>query len=256
MKHFPRVRVIELSIDDAWFRDTGPIFVEERAVSQDSPTTSHRCEVDAADEAGEDECAVQRRVAGLCWTFDAWGQLCYPDWSNDDRVGQKICGIERMPSTKLEMVLEGGSIHTDGQGTLLTTAECLLEVNAIGRKRNPGLTPEQIEAELKTQLGVSVVLWVPSGVFGDIDTSGCALCHQSPRWKNCTMHTPLSRWCQTCSLSIPFRALAVESGVLNIRLWEWWCKRIRNAGLVRCVAVGLNLSLAPHARTFPPPTHA
>ena len=69
---------------------------------------------------------------------------------------------------------EGGSIHVDGEGTLMTTSECLLQPNKAGppRCRNPGLSKQQIESTLCRHLGVSKVLWVPRGVAGDDDTNG------------------------------------------------------------------------------------
>lgn len=149
-------------MDDAWFRDTGPIFVEEVEGVADTKSTENVCESAVND----------RRILGLCWKFDAWGQRCYSDWSNDELVGTKICALERLPSQALEMVLEGGSIHSDGEGTILTTRECLLEPNEIGRKRNPHLTEDQIDSELKLQLGATTILWVPRGMCGDTDTNG------------------------------------------------------------------------------------
>lgn len=65
------------------------------------------------------------------------------------------------------MILEGGSIHVDGDGTCLTTEECLLNKN-----RNPNLTKEQIEDQLKAYLGVQKVIWLPYGLYGDDDTNG------------------------------------------------------------------------------------
>lgn len=65
------------------------------------------------------------------------------------------------------MILEGGSISFDGEGTLLTTEECLLNPN-----RNPNMTKAEIEAELKRGLGVEKVIWLPKGLFGDVDTNG------------------------------------------------------------------------------------
>lgn len=82
-------------------------------------------------------------------------------------VAGKICDIERCSSYKYQMILEGGSISFDGEGTLLTTEECLLNPN-----RNPNMTKAEIEAELKRGLGVEKVIWLPKGLFGDVDTNG------------------------------------------------------------------------------------
>jgi agmatine deiminase len=137
----PQVRVVEIANNDAWMRDCGPTFV--------------------VDGLG--------RVRGVDWIFNAWGGLVnglYSPWDLDEAVAQKVLEIERLDRYKAPLVLEGGSIHVDGQGTCLTTAECLLSPG-----RNPNLSQEQIEAYLKEYLNLEKVLWVPRGVHGD-ETSG------------------------------------------------------------------------------------
>ncbi|CAM6088250.1 unnamed protein product [Calypogeia fissa] len=146
------IRVVEMSMNDAWFRDTGPTFL----------VRDHQIQSSLYENA--------REVSGVCWTFNAWGGLeggCYDDWSSDEVVGSKILDIERLPKFKHTMILEGGSIHVDGEGTCLTTEECLLHPN-----RNPNMTKEQIEEQLKLYLGVEKVIWVPLGLYGDEDTNG------------------------------------------------------------------------------------
>lgn len=138
----PRIRVVEMSTDDAWVRDTGPTFVVDGKGS----------------------------VRGVDWTFNAWGGLdggLYADWQRDDEVAQKILEIERCDRYRTEgFVLEGGSIHVDGEGTLVTTEECLLN-----RNRNPHLSREQIEAVLGEHLAIDKVIWLPDGLFND-ETDG------------------------------------------------------------------------------------
>jgi agmatine deiminase len=137
----PRVRLVETSTNDAWVRDTGPSFV--------------------VDDSGE--------VRGVSWRFNAWGGLrggLYFPWDADDLVGPKICDLERVPVYRPDLVLEGGSIEVDGEGTVLTTEECLLNPN-----RNPHLTREQIEQQLHDHLGTSTVVWLPRGVHLD-ETDG------------------------------------------------------------------------------------
>jgi len=144
------VRVLEMSMNDAWFRDAGPTFV----VLDKVETATERI----------------REVAGIVWTFNSWGGLeggCYDDWSKDVLVGRKILDAERVPQFPQKMVLEGGSIHVDGEGTCLTTEECLLHPN-----RNPHMTKDDIEKQLKRYLGVEKVIWLPRGLFGDNDTNG------------------------------------------------------------------------------------
>lgn len=138
---FP-IRVIEISNNDAWCRDTGPTFV--------------------TNAAGE--------VRGVDWSFNAWGGLnggLYFPWDRDDQVASKILGIEQLPRYRTDdFILEGGAIHVDGEGTLLTTAECLLNTN-----RNAHLTREQIEAILQQHLNIEKVLWLEDGIFND-ETDG------------------------------------------------------------------------------------
>lgn len=135
------VRVVELSCNDAWMRDTGPTFVVH--------------------ESGI--------VRGVDWKFNAWGGLnggLYFPWDQDSLVARKVLDIERLDRYEADLILEGGSIHVDGQGTLLTTEECLLNPN-----RNPGLSRDAIEARLKDYLNVDVVIWLPRGIPHD-ETSG------------------------------------------------------------------------------------
>jgi agmatine deiminase len=137
----PEVRVVELSTDDAWMRDIGPTFVVD-------------------DDGG-------RR--GVDWVFNAWGGLdggLYAPWDRDDAAASRICEIEEVDRYRAPMVLEGGSIHVDGEGTLLTTEECLLNPN-----RNPGLTREEIERHLCDHTGASTVVWLGAGVYDD-ETDG------------------------------------------------------------------------------------
>ncbi|KAK4395738.1 Agmatine deiminase [Sesamum angolense] len=86
-------------------------------------------------------------------------------WFRD--TGPTVLEIEKIPRFAHSMILEGGSIHVvDGEGTCLTTEECLLN------KNKPGLTKVQIEDELKAYLGVKTIIWLPRGLFGDDDTNG------------------------------------------------------------------------------------
>lgn len=135
------VRVIEMSNDDSWVRDCGPTFV--------------------VNDEGD--------VRGVDWDFNAWGGLVdglYFPWDKDDQVAQKVLQIEGRDRYKADFVLEGGSIDVDGQGTVLTTEECLLSPG-----RNPDMTKEQIEQGLKDYLGVQKVIWLPYGVYLD-ETNG------------------------------------------------------------------------------------
>lgn len=127
------IRVVEMSQNDSWFRDQAPTFVVHK--------TKHH-------------------IAAVCWDFNAWGRVCYDNWDQDKLVSKKIAQIERIPCMFPRMILEGGSIHVDGDGTLLTTEECLLEENVVNHtKRNPDLTREDIEKRLSKYLSVDKVIW-------------------------------------------------------------------------------------------------
>ncbi|MGO9028076.1 MAG: agmatine deiminase [Acidimicrobiales bacterium] len=136
------IQVVEMTTDDAWVRDTGPTFVVDRSTGE-------------------------RR--GVDWIFNAWGGLdegLYFPWANDDLVAAKVCDLEGAARYRAPLVLEGGSIHVDGEGTCITTEECLLN-----RNRNPGLTKAEIEARLRSYLGVEKIIWIPRGVHND-ETDG------------------------------------------------------------------------------------
>jgi agmatine deiminase len=126
--------------NDAWCRDHGPIFV-------------HRQAGDALEEAILD------------WGYNAWGGK-YPPYDLDDVLPSRIAEELGIPAYHPDMILEGGSIDVNGQGTLLTTEACLLNPN-----RNPKLGREEIEARLREYLGVSNILWLGDGIAGD-DTDG------------------------------------------------------------------------------------
>ena len=103
------------------------------------------------------------------WIFNAWGGLydgLYFPWDKDQLVPVKVAEIERVDRYKAPLVMEGGSFHTDGEGTLLTTEECLLSPG-----RNPELTREQIEQYLKDYLGLETVVWLGRGIDPD-ETTG------------------------------------------------------------------------------------
>jgi len=125
---------------DVWFRDYGPITLVK----------------------GE---GTQRERLSIDFTFNAWGGK-YEELLADDTIPIRIRDVLGIPLTSTDFVLEGGSIEGDGEGTLLTTEQCLLNAN-----RNPDLTREEIADVLAMFLGVEKVLWLGEGVAGD-DTDG------------------------------------------------------------------------------------
>ena len=135
------IQVVEIPNNDSWMRDCGPTFVTNGS----------------------------GQVRGVDWDFNAWGGLesgLYYPWDLDDAVPQKILEMEGMDRYKAPLVLEGGSIHVDGEGTLITTEECLLNPN-----RNPGFSKREIENVLMKYLNISKIIWLGVGVFSD-ETSG------------------------------------------------------------------------------------
>jgi agmatine deiminase len=135
------VRLVEISYNDSWIRDCGPTFL--------------------INDKGD--------VRGIDWDFNAWGGLVnglYFPWDQDDLVPQKVLNIEEAPRYKAPIVLEGGSIHVDGEGTLYTTTECLLD-----KGRNPSLTKSELEEVLAEFLNIKKVIWIPRGVYND-ETNG------------------------------------------------------------------------------------
>ena len=137
-RHYANMEVLTIESDDAWARDVGPTFVRDKA----------------------------GRVKGINWTFNAWGGSydgLYAHWEKDDRVAKAFCertGYEWIDASPF--VLEGGSVHSDGEGTILTTEACLLSPG-----RNPSMTKEEIERILCNYLGGEKVIWLPHGIYGD-----------------------------------------------------------------------------------------
>jgi agmatine deiminase len=132
------VEVVELPLDDSWARDSGPIFV-----------------------IGDGE------RAGIQFGFNGWGEKFVP-YDDDARFATRLLETLGEPLRDATgLVLEGGSITVDGEGTLITTEQCLFE-----KHRNPQLGREEIEAELDAQLGVERVIWLSAGLVEDVDTDG------------------------------------------------------------------------------------
>jgi agmatine deiminase len=132
------VDVIAIPLDDSWARDSGPIIV-----------------------------TGDGRRAGVHFSFNAWGEKFRP-YDHDAAFGARVLdhlGVQRVDAS--DLILEGGSIAVDGEGTLITTEQCLLHPS-----RNPRLSREQIEARLRETLGVERVVWLGLGLVEDDDTDG------------------------------------------------------------------------------------
>jgi agmatine deiminase len=131
------VEVVEIPIDDSWVRDSGPIFV-----------------------------TGDGRRAGVDFEFNSWGRKFEP-FEADAALARRL--LEHMGEERIEgpFVLEGGATAVDGEGTLVTTEQCLLHPS-----RNPHLSREQIEDGLRRCLGVERVVWLGLGLLEDLDTDG------------------------------------------------------------------------------------
>ncbi len=132
-----KVALLTLPHDDCWMRDNGPTFVKDR---------------DGA-------------LAAVNWRFNAWGGI-FPNCALDNLVPERLCEVLGVPRVDAPLILEGGSIHVNGQGLVLTTEECLLNPN-----RNPKLSKAEIEGHLLHYLGAKKVIWLPYGLYAD-ETSG------------------------------------------------------------------------------------
>jgi agmatine deiminase len=131
------VELIEEPIDDSWLRDNGPIFLlrgRERAAS--------------------------------VFRFNAWGEKFTP-YEDDARLARRLCERWGVPAYDPGMVLEGGSVHVDGAGLVLTTEQCLLHPS-----RNPAMDRAAIERRVLDYLGASEMVWLGQGLVEDRDTDG------------------------------------------------------------------------------------
>ena len=146
------IRIIEAPTDDAWVRDCGPSFVTDG----------------------------KGGLRAVDWTFNAWGGKVdglYDPWDNDDALAARICELQGVDRYRTEgFVLEGGSFHVDGEGTVITTEMCLLSEG-----RNPHLNKKQIEKMLLDYLGAEKVIWIKDGIDpeetnGHVDDVCCFAC--------------------------------------------------------------------------------
>lgn len=130
------IRIMTLPLNDSWTRDTGATFLLK-----------------------------DQQLAGVDWIHNAWGGN-YSDCALDNEIAAAIINTTGAVHFKAPLVMEGGSFHVDGEGTVLTSKECLLNAN-----RNPQLTPQQIENYLHDYLGTEKAIWLDKGLIGD-ETDG------------------------------------------------------------------------------------
>jgi len=135
--------LFDIPVNDSWVRDHGPIFLNGRPGSQASGSQ-----------------------VILDWDYNAWGGK-YPPWDHDVQTARRIAAQLQIHVIRPHLVLEGGAIEGNGEGTVMTTASCLLNPN-----RNPGMNQKGIEETLSLWLQAQNVVWLPGhGIVGD-DTDG------------------------------------------------------------------------------------
>ncbi|MDJ0900617.1 MAG: agmatine deiminase family protein [Xenococcus sp. MO_188.B8] len=132
------IELVELPLNDGWARDSAPLFV--------------------INDRGE------RRVTGF--TFNGWGAK-FPPYDDDAQLRARLCEYLQVPCYEADLVLEGGAVTLDGEGTLITTEECLLNPN-----RNRDKSKEQVEQILQESFNVSKVIWLSKGTIPDPITDG------------------------------------------------------------------------------------
>lgn len=150
-KQSQRIFPFPVPADDCWFRDTGPLFVR---YPPDHPNGR----------------SVPNLPHAMCFRFNAWGGAisgCYTPYDQDEQFSARLSTHLGLPSRKIDFILEGGSIHVDGQGTAIVTEQCLLNAN-----RNPTFSKADIEEVLGDHLGITELIWLPQGLAHDVDTDG------------------------------------------------------------------------------------
>jgi agmatine deiminase len=131
----PAIEILPLGIDDSWTRDSGPVFLK----AQDGSSSA------------------------TAWHFNAWG-MKFDQYEQDAQLARRLCEHLGYPYYQSPLYLEGGAVHVDGQGTILTTESCVLNAN-----RNPGLSKREADRELRHALGGTKVIWLPGDLAeGDV----------------------------------------------------------------------------------------
>ena len=147
----PNISIHEINYDDAWSRDNTLIFLKDG----------------------------QNKIRAVDFGFNAWGgdvDGLYKPWDDDNKLGFELSKLLNIKTySDKSFILEGGSIHSNGKGTLITTEACLLS-----KGRNSSLNKEQIEKHLKEMLGMQKIIWLPHGIVNDetnehVDNMACFL---------------------------------------------------------------------------------
>ena len=151
--------------DRVWTRDSGCTFVVSASDSSNLRSPAGKS------VARPTRKATGSSLAAIKWRFNAWAK--YPNWKKDEKIGSRMARAARAHEIRPvfnseRVVLEGGSIDSNGRGTLLTTEECLLSTE---QQRNKGFGREDYENVFRDYLGIKTVIWLGGGIVGD-DTHG------------------------------------------------------------------------------------
>ena len=132
------IEIVEIEIDDAWIRDSGPTFAIEN-----------------------------NQLVAIDWVFNGWGAQGWAKFDQDAKLASRIAehlGLRRIGS---ELTNEGGGIHVNGSDTVLLT-----ETVQLGKERNPNWTKKQVEQEIHAKLGTSKAVWLKRGLTRDYEEFG------------------------------------------------------------------------------------
>jgi agmatine deiminase len=135
----PRIHLVEVALDDAWLRDSGPTFVLDQ-------------------EGG---------TRATAWRFNGWGAQSWAAWGRDRHLGTLVGRAAGVEVDRSPLTQEGGGLHVDGAGTVLLTETVQLDPD-----RNPGWTRAEVEHELHQRLGTTTAIWLPRGLTADYDEFG------------------------------------------------------------------------------------
>jgi agmatine deiminase len=168
------LKLHRIPTNDVWVRDCGPIMLKRTGTvheidGYEITTGTPRKSVAGTGTIGgavkSEDSMASAGVVMTDWGYNAWGGK-YPPYDDDNRIPEYFGAKYGIPRFNPGIILEGGSVETDGEGTLITTKSVLLNPN-----RNPGLSADQIEYYLKEFLGMERIIWLGDGLAGD-DTDG------------------------------------------------------------------------------------
>lgn len=151
LKNKNNISIHEIDYDDSWSRDNTLIFLKNKT----------------------------NKLRSVDFGFNSWGgdfDGLYKPWDDDNKLGSELSKLLKIESyVDKNFILEGGSIHTNGKGTLITTEACLLS-----KGRNSNMNKSEIEIHLKKMLGINKIIWLPHGIVNDetnehIDNMACFL---------------------------------------------------------------------------------